>query len=143
MYGYFVDLRTCGGYFTDRRPQLGPQNTHWLVRRSAGPQVRKIPEATNVRSQNGIIAIIASGPMLSGTKWMYTLGQSDMLLQYFIDRKFTSRNQDLACFLPFLTSLMVHLHLHQGVQGLFAPRYFRSSERKFPLGGSCCCASWL
>ena len=45
MYGYFVDLRTCGGYFADRRPQLGPQNTHWLVRRSAGPQVRKIPEA--------------------------------------------------------------------------------------------------
>ena len=24
---------------------FGPQNTHWLVRRSAGPQVRKIPEA--------------------------------------------------------------------------------------------------
>ena len=36
MYGYFVDLRTCGEYFADRRPQLGrPQNTHWLVRRSA------------------------------------------------------------------------------------------------------------
>ena len=33
--GYFADLRTCGGYFADRRPQLGPQNTHWLVRRSA------------------------------------------------------------------------------------------------------------
>jgi len=33
-----VDLRTCGGYFADRRPQLGPQNTHWLVRRSASPQ---------------------------------------------------------------------------------------------------------
>ena len=38
MYGYFVDLRTCGRYFADRRPQLGPQNTHWLVRRSASPQ---------------------------------------------------------------------------------------------------------
>ena len=38
MYGYFVDLRTCGGYFADRHPQLGPQNTHWLVRRSASPQ---------------------------------------------------------------------------------------------------------
>ena len=36
--GYFADLRSCGGYFVDRRPQLGPQNTHWLVRRSASPQ---------------------------------------------------------------------------------------------------------
>ena len=52
MYGYFVDLRTCGGYFADRRPQLGPQNTHWLVRRSAGLQVRKIPEAASVHASS-------------------------------------------------------------------------------------------
>ena len=41
--GYFADLRTCGAYFADRCPQLGPQNTHWLVRRSASPQNTRGP----------------------------------------------------------------------------------------------------